>query len=87
MYQIFLSGGLLMWPLLLCSIVVVAISIERFITLKADRIIPSGLLARVWQQLRNRELQGEQLKDLRDSSLWVIFSLPVSAIPVTAGIL
>lgn len=68
MYQIFLSGGWLMWPLLICSIIVVAISIERFITLKADRIIPSGLLARVWQQLRNKELQGEQLKDLRDSS-------------------
>jgi biopolymer transport protein ExbB len=26
------------------------------------------MLARVWQQLRNKELQGEQLKDLRDSS-------------------
>ena len=67
-YQIFLSGGWLMWPLLICSIVVVAISIERFITLNADRIIPSGLLARVWQQLRNKELSGERLKELRDSS-------------------
>ena len=57
-----------MWPLLICSIVVVAISIERFITLNADRIIPSGLLARVWQQLRNKELSGERLKELRDSS-------------------
>jgi len=67
-YQIFVSGGWLMWPILLCSITVVAISIERFITLKTERIVPAGQLAQVWQQLRNKELNGERLKALRDSS-------------------
>jgi len=67
-YQIFVSGGWLMWPILFCSIVVVAISIERFITLKSERIIPAGQLAQVWQQLRNKELSGDRLKILRDSS-------------------
>lgn len=68
MYQIFVSGGWLMWPILFCSITVVAISIERFITLKTERIVPAGQLAQVWQQLRNKELNGERLKALRDSS-------------------
>ncbi|MDG2502194.1 MAG: MotA/TolQ/ExbB proton channel family protein [Porticoccaceae bacterium] len=68
MYQIFVSGGWLMWPILLCSIIVVAISIERFITLKTERIVPAGQLAQVWQQLRNKELNGERLKALRDAS-------------------
>ena len=68
MYQIFVSGGWLMWPILFCSIIVVAISIERFITLKTERIVPAGQLAQVWQQLRNKELNGERLKALRDSS-------------------
>ena len=68
MYQIFVSGGWLMWPILLCSMIVVAISIERFITLKTERIVPAGQLAQVWQQLRNKELDGERLKALRDSS-------------------
>jgi biopolymer transport protein ExbB len=67
-HQIFVSGGWLMWPILLCSIIVVAISIERFITLKTERIVPAGQLAQVWQQLRNKELDGERLKALRDSS-------------------
>jgi len=67
-YQIFVSGGWLMWPILLCSITVVAISIERFITLKTERIVPAGQLAQVWQHLRNKELNGERLKALRDSS-------------------
>jgi len=57
-----------MWPILFCSIIVVAISIERFITLKTERIVPAGQLAQVWQQLRNKELNGERLKALRDSS-------------------
>lgn len=57
-----------MWPILLCSITVVAISIERFITLRTERIVPAGQLAQVWQQLRNKELNGERLKALRDSS-------------------
>ncbi len=57
-----------MWPILLCSIVVVAISIERFITLNTERIVPAGQLAQVWQQLRNKELGGERLKQLRDDS-------------------
>lgn len=57
-----------MWPILLCSIIVVAISIERFITLKTERIVPAGQLAQVWQQLRNKELNGERLKALRDAS-------------------
>ena len=68
MYQIFLAGGWLMWPLLICSIIVVAISIERLITLKVERIIPSGLLTKAWQQLRDKTLAGDDLKELRDSS-------------------
>lgn len=57
-----------MWPILICSIVVVAISIERFITLKPDRVIPAGQLADVWSKLRSKGLNGETLKALRDSS-------------------
>ena len=69
MYQIFLSGGWLMWPILLCSIMVVAISIERFLTLRSERIVPTGQLAGVWTQLLSKELDNsEQLAKLRDSS-------------------
>ena len=57
-----------MWPLLLCSIAVVAISIERFIMLKPNRIVPHGQLSQVWHQLRHNELENEKLKELRDSS-------------------
>jgi biopolymer transport protein ExbB len=67
-YQIFLSGGWLMWPILLCSIVVVGIAIERFITLREERIIPAGQLSEVWTQLRKKQLTSERLKTLRDSS-------------------
>ena len=58
-----------MWPILLCSIMVVAISIERFLTLRSERIVPTGQLAGVWTQLLSKELDNsEQLAKLRDSS-------------------
>ena len=57
-----------MWPILFCSIVALAISIERFIALVPNRIVPTGQLASVWTQLRSGELHGEALKALRDSS-------------------
>ncbi len=57
-----------MWPILLCSIVVVGIAIERFITLREERIIPAGQLSEVWTQLRKKQLTSERLKTLRDSS-------------------
>lgn len=68
MYQIFLSGGWLMWPILLCSIVVVGIAIERFVTLREERIVPAGQLAEVWTLLRKKQLTTERLKTLRDAS-------------------
>ena len=57
-----------MWPLLLCSIAVVGISIERLITLKPERVVPRGQLSAVWKQLRERTMTADDVKTLRDSS-------------------
>jgi biopolymer transport protein ExbB len=37
MWTIFNKGGMVMWPLLLCSIIALAVIIERFITLRKAR--------------------------------------------------
>ncbi|MDR2924584.1 MAG: MotA/TolQ/ExbB proton channel family protein [Azoarcus sp.] len=47
MFQMFLAGGWPMWPLLLASVIAVALIIERSISLRRSRVIPSGLLDRV----------------------------------------
>jgi biopolymer transport protein ExbB len=62
------AGGWLMVPILLCSVVVVAICIERLYTLNAKKISPPHLLATVWQQLKADQLDTARLKTLKQSS-------------------
>ena len=47
MFQMFQAGGWPMWPLLLASVIAVALIIERSLTLRRSRVAPSGLLERV----------------------------------------
>jgi biopolymer transport protein ExbB len=68
MLEIIQSGGWLMVPILLCSIIAAAISVERLWTLQRSRITPKNLLAQVWSALKNNEMDTQRLRDLRGSS-------------------
>lgn len=68
MLEIVQSGGWLMVPILLCSIVAAAISVERLWTLQGSRIAPKNLLAQVWTTLKNRDMDPQKIRDLRASS-------------------
>jgi len=54
--------------IVLCSIVALAICIERYIALNPKRIAPPHLLATVWKQLKAGELDAQRLKQLRQGS-------------------
>jgi biopolymer transport protein ExbB len=43
LWELFLAGGLLMWPILGMSIVVATFAIERLFALRRSRILPRGL--------------------------------------------
>ena len=62
------AGGWLMLPIILCSIVAIAIIIERFWTLKNTRIAPQNILAQVWTWLKNDQLDSDKMQQLRLSS-------------------
>jgi biopolymer transport protein ExbB len=66
--KIILSGGWLMWPIILCSIAVIAISIERLWTLNANKIAPKNQLAQVWSWVQNNQVDAAKLRQLRQSS-------------------
>lgn len=68
MVEIVSEGGWLMLPIILCSIVAIAIVIERFWTLSAARITPKYVLAQVWTWLKNNQLDSTKLRELRLSS-------------------
>ncbi|MBL8438301.1 MAG: MotA/TolQ/ExbB proton channel family protein [Zoogloeaceae bacterium] len=52
MFAIIQAAGWPIWPLLLASVVAVALIIERSITLRRSRIVPSGLLEKVLADYR-----------------------------------
>lgn len=68
MLEIVQSGGWLMVPILLCSIIAAAISVERLWTLQRGRIAPTDLLAEVWDAIKGDRLDAQRLKDIRASS-------------------
>lgn len=49
MIEIIRAAGWPIWPLIICSILTVAIVIERWLTLKADKVLPPKLLNELHQ--------------------------------------
>ncbi|MEX1197084.1 MAG: MotA/TolQ/ExbB proton channel family protein [Pseudohongiellaceae bacterium] len=68
MVEIIGAGGWLMLPIILCSIVAIAIVIERFWTLSESRIVPRYTAGQVWTWIKNNELDSNRLRELRLSS-------------------
>jgi len=62
------AGGLLMWPILLCSIISLAIVIERFWSLRTERITPKNLVSKVWQWAKTGNLDAKRINDIRTES-------------------
>jgi biopolymer transport protein ExbB len=67
-FELFKAGGIMMWPLLLCSIAMIAISVERMWSLSPTKIAPANLIAQVWMWLKNDEFTVERMRDLKMSS-------------------
>jgi biopolymer transport protein ExbB len=57
-----------MWPILLCSIVAMAIITERFWTLQRRKIVPDNLVLNVWQWINSGQLDDQRIKRLQSSS-------------------
>jgi biopolymer transport protein ExbB len=67
-YQLLAAGGWVMPLIVACSVIALAICIERHFALNAEKVAPTHLLAFVWQQLRRDGLNAQQLKSLRAES-------------------
>lgn len=68
MWELIKSGGWIMLPIVLCSIIAVAIVIERLWTLRASRISPPNLLAQVWQWKQDQQINHDKMTKLRADS-------------------
>ncbi|AMO68239.1 MotA/TolQ/ExbB proton channel [gamma proteobacterium BDW918] len=68
MLELVKAGGWLMLPIILSSIIALAICVERFLKLNPDKVAPRNLLNQVWAWLQNKQLDAEKLRELRRGS-------------------
>jgi biopolymer transport protein ExbB len=66
--EIIQAGGWLMVPILLCSVVAAAISVERWWSLQRGRILPKNLLAQTWAAAKKDEFDQQKVRELRTHS-------------------
>ena len=62
------AGGWLMLPIILCSVIALAIVGERFWSLQEKKIAPKNLLAQIWQWNKSNSLDKEHIRALAASS-------------------
>jgi len=67
-FSIILAAGWPIWPLLLASIIAVALIIERLVSLRRAKILPAGLLQRVVAEYRQQGASEAMLTNLEAQS-------------------
>ena len=68
MLELVKAGGWLMLPIILCSIIAVAIIAERLWSLRLRRVLPKHLVAQVWRWEKIHQLDDEHMRELQASS-------------------
>lgn len=67
-FELIQAGGWMMLPIILCSIVGMAIIVERAWSLQTKRVMPANLVAQVWQWAKAGQLDQKRLVTLRAGS-------------------
>lgn len=68
MFELLKAGGILMVPIVLCSILALAIILERLWTLRPSRVAPPDVMSELWRWIKAKDLNGRKLKALQQSS-------------------
>lgn len=68
MLELIKAGGWVMWPIMLCSVIALAIVVERFWSLQRKRTAPRNLVNQVWQWARDGQLDTKRVQELRRNS-------------------
>lgn len=69
MFELIKSGGILLWPIIVCSVLAMGIVCERFWSLRTSRVIPHQLVPQVWNLYREKKMDSTRLRVLSRSSM------------------
>jgi biopolymer transport protein ExbB len=67
-FELVKSGGWLMLPIILCSIASISIIVERFWSLRRDRVLPRHLVATVWSTVKTGQLERKDIEAIGKQS-------------------
>ena len=68
MWEIIQAAGWPIWPLILTSIIGVAIILERFWSLRKSQIIPDGLMVEIKTMIKQNNLDNNKVNILKNTS-------------------
>ncbi|MDO8329253.1 MAG: MotA/TolQ/ExbB proton channel family protein [Fluviicoccus sp.] len=68
MWELVKAGGWLMVPIIVSSVLALAICLERAWALRTSRVAPPELLPEVWNWIRSKQLNAERLRELKAGS-------------------
>ncbi len=68
MFELIISGGWVMAPIILCSVIAMTIIGERFWSLRVSRVAPNNLAVQVFNLYKRNTLTSESLEKLRKNS-------------------
>ncbi len=68
MQEIIQAGGWLMVPIIGCSVIALAIVLERLWTLQRRRVLPEDLTRQVWEWVSHNELNHSHIRELQTGS-------------------
>ena len=74
------EGGILMYPIALCSVVMVAFVFERLMALRRARVIPRPFVTRLVQQIRDGQLDRQQALALCEENTSAVAQVCAGAI-------
>lgn len=78
--QIFHDGGIMMYPIALCSFILTVFAFERFIHLRNGRVIPRPFVKRLIEQLQQQQIDRDEAIELCERN-----PSPIAAI-MSAGV-
>ncbi len=68
MFELIKNGGWLMLPIILCSIVAMAIVVERLWSLQRNKILPPELVPQLWKLAKEKEIDDVTLRRIKLNS-------------------
>ena len=68
MWEIVRAGGPFMWPIIICSIVLVGIVLERLWTLQRKRVLPQELIKKVSELAERNQVNPKVIEALEKNS-------------------